>query len=145
MPNGVVLSADGATVLYADNGRRQVAWLPRAGLEPSARPSAVAVGGPPDNVTLTPRGTLLTVVATLSGDFPYLCGLTGSCRIGWSLIEVDPARGTAERILDRDGSLIGSATSALEVHGRIFIGTMEDDRLGVLRRETERQTASTAD
>jgi sugar lactone lactonase YvrE len=135
IPNGIVANAEGNTYYFADGGGQRVGRITpqQAGTAPLV--VRTRVDGPPDNVTLTTRGTILATIATFSGDLPVFCSLGGRvCRLGWRVVELDPETHDSARVLEQDASVVATATSALEIGDRIFIGTMADDRIGVYAR-----------
>lgn len=133
IPNGIAVARDEKSFFFADAGRHRISIV---SLErPDAPIVRVPVGGAPDNLSVTPSGTVLTAVATLSGDLPVLCGLGGrTCRSGWAVWEIDPQTRRAAALVADDGRRIATGTSALASGDRIFIGSMADDRLGVFQR-----------
>jgi hypothetical protein len=115
-PNGIALAADGDTLLVAENGRRR---LLRLSLRSGERIDGPELSGGPDNLSWTGRGTLLA--ALLMPETPG----------GFEITEVDPASFAARTRLAHDGSAIHSVTSAVEIEGALFLGSMADDRMGV--------------
>jgi hypothetical protein len=105
MPNGVAVSADGATVFYAETGAGQVARVSRTG----ANPEESDVHGSPDNLSWSPRGTLLAATHTDRGGL-MLCVLgRHPCRAGWSLLEIDPQTLRPTERFHHDGSAVGAS------------------------------------
>lgn len=101
-------------------------------MDPASRaPIAfVAVGGAPDNLSSAPNGG----VNTLSGDVPFLCSLGGrQCRSGWAVWAIDPRARTAKEVVADNGKRLATGTVALEHGGRLYIGSMAEDRVGVYR------------
>lgn len=146
IPNGIAAARDGRTFYFADAGHRRVDIVPlpdsAAGDSASgavARHIAyVSVGGAPDNLSVAPSGAVLATVATFTGDIPFLCSLNGrSCRSGWAVWQIDPNTLTGTEILADDGRRIATATSALEVGGALYLGSMADDRVGVYRKRVD--------
>lgn len=133
IPNGITVSRDEKTFFFADAGH----WRVGIGqVDPASRaPIAfVAVGGAPDNLTRAPSGAVLAAVNTLSGDVPFLCSLGGrQCRSGWAVWEIDPATRKAREVVADNGKRLATATVALEHGGRLYIGSMAEDRVGVYR------------
>jgi hypothetical protein len=133
-PNGVLASRDGATVFYAETGSGQVTRVPRAGATAGQVPDRVKIGGNPDNLSLSPRGTILAATHT-DGAALLLCNFGRlPCRTGWSLFEIDPASLRATQLLHHDGSVVGAVASAAEFDGRIYFGAIFDDRIAVWRK-----------
>jgi len=132
-PNGVLVSPDGTMVYYAETGSGRVSRVPRTGGSADAAPQSVSIGGNPDNLFLSPRGTVLAATHTDGAAF-LLCafGLV-PCRTGWSLFEIDPATMRATELLHHDGSVVGGVASAAEVEGTTYFGAVFDDRIGMWR------------
>jgi hypothetical protein len=133
-PNGVAVSADGASLYYAEMGRSRVVRVPRAGLRPGEAPRTVGVGSRPDNLAWSPRGTLLVGVHTgAAGPLPCLLGRR-PCRSSWKVAEIDPATLTTRDVFADDGTVVGAVASATELDGCTYFGAVFDDRIGVLCR-----------
>ena len=133
-PNGVFVWRDGTTVFYAETGTGRVSRVPRAGASAGHPPEHVSIGGNPDNLSLSPRGTILAATHTDGAAF-LLCALGRlPCRTGWSIFEIDPASLRATLLLHHDGSVVGGVASAAEFDGRFYFGAVFDDRIGVWRR-----------
>jgi hypothetical protein len=133
IPNGIALARDESALYYADAGNSRVAIVPL----PPGRGEIVrvAVGGAPNNLTVTASGQVLATVATLSGELPFICALGGrTCRSGWAVWEIDPSSASALEVLEEGGRQIATATTALEVDGTLYIGSMADTRIGIYRR-----------
>jgi len=129
MANGVAVSADGQQVFYAETGTGKVYRLPRDGSGP---PVSTTIGGNPDNLSWTPRGTLLAPTHT-GGVWFITCAIGRlPCRSSWELYEIAPTTLAATKRFAHDGSLVGAVASATEVDGRIYLGSVFDDRIGVL-------------
>ena len=119
-PNGIAVSPDGAMLFVAENGASRVVRMPVAGAGMPAERSSVATPGRPDNLSWSSRGTLLVAV--------LLPGTPG----GWSLLELEPRTlDAALRLEARDGMPLHSVTSADEAGGRLYLGSMADDRIGL--------------
>lgn len=132
-PNGVLVSPDGATVYYAETGSGRVSRIPRTGVPPGGAPDTVRIGGNPDNLFLSPRGTILAATHTDGAVF-LLCAFGRlPCRTGWALFEIDPKTMSATELLKHDGSVVGGVASAAEVDGTTYFGAVFDDRIGVWR------------
>ncbi|MBI4515952.1 MAG: hypothetical protein HY699_09085 [Deltaproteobacteria bacterium] len=141
-PNGVLVTPDGAAVFYAETGSGRVSRVARAGAAAGRTPEQVAIGGNPDNLSLSPRGTIL--VATHTDGAAFLACAFGRtpCRTGWSLFEIEPAALRATLLLHHDGSAVGGVASAAEHNGRVYFGAVFDDRIGVW--QPQRQPAESA-
>jgi DNA-binding beta-propeller fold protein YncE len=132
-PNGVLVSSDGTTVFYAETGSGKVSRVPRAGTAAARAPEQLDIGGNPDNLALSPRGTILAATHTDGAAF-LLCAFGRQpCRTGWSIFELDPAAPHATLLLHHDGSVVGAVASAAEFDGRFYFGAVFDDRIGVWR------------
>jgi len=132
-PNGVIVTADESRFYFADGGHETVR-VGSLGEAPSGN-SGISIGAPPDNLSIGTTGAILATVATFRGEFPLLCSLGGrECRLGWAVLEIDPESHQISELVAEPGRQIATATSALEVGPYLFIGTMEDDRVGVYRR-----------
>jgi len=133
-PNGVLVSPDGASVFYAETGSGRISRVPRFSTAAGERPDHVSIGGNPDNLSLSPRGTILAATHTDGAAF-LLCAFGRQpCRTGWSIFEIDPANLHATLLLHHDGSTVGAVASAAEFDGRMYFGAVFDDRIGVWRR-----------
>jgi hypothetical protein len=133
-PNGVLWSADGSGVLFAETNAGAIRFaVARAGGDDP--PEAIEVGGRPDNLARSPRGSVL-VVTHLTGVGFLACNFgRRPCRTAWALIEVEPDLSSATELLRHDGEALGAAASAAEVAGRFYIGAVFDDRIGVWNPE----------
>lgn len=133
-PNGVLVSPDGAAVYYAETGSGRISRVQRAGAPAEQKPEHVVIGGNPDNLSLTPRGTILAATHTDGAAFLLCVFGRQPCRTGWSLFEIDPATLRATQLLHHDGSAVGAVASAAEFAGRVYLGSVFDDRIGVWQR-----------
>ncbi len=125
-PNGLTLSPDDRTIYFADNGRQRVSRLPLSGLPEGESPDVVVLGSNVDNITWTEGGTILAIVHTGGAET-----LFQDCLLEWALFEIDPKTLEAQELLQHDGGTLCGATSAQRVEDRIYIGTMNETRLGV--------------
>lgn len=136
LPNGIAVARDNQTFYFSDLGRWRVAIVPwnRGG----DQIRYADVGGLPDNLTISgASGRILATVITFSGDFPlpFICAFRGrTCRNGWAVWEIDPETGSAVEILAGDGRRISSVPVALEVGDLLLLGSIGDNRVGVVRR-----------
>ena len=90
------------------------------------------IGGNPDNLTWTPRGTLLLATHTAGSRF-MLCALGARpCTTGWAVYEVDPVTLAATLVVEHDGTDLGAVATALEADGVIYLGSVYDDRIGAI-------------
>jgi hypothetical protein len=132
MPNGIAVSPDGAFAYVAAAGAKS---LYRVRVDGSGGRETVArFDGHPDNLAWTHEGTLL--VAVVRGDpdasFPCTLPLPG-CPTAWSLVELDVATGAGAELLRGDPAVLHSVTSATRVGAWTFLGSMGDDRIGMVR------------
>jgi hypothetical protein len=129
----VFVSPDGTGVFYAETGSGRVSRVTRLGAAPGQGAAHVSIGGNPDNLSLSPRGTILAATHTDGAAF-LLCAFgRRPCRTGWSIFEIDPANLRATLLLHHDGSTVGAVASAAEFDGRMYFGAVFDDRIGVWR------------
>jgi hypothetical protein len=124
-PNGMVLSADGELVYFAENGEQRVVRVPRAGAT-AEQPAAFAeLPSNVDNISWA-DGRLLAVV--------HLGGaraLFQDCLLHWAVYEVDPDSLAVRELLDHEGEVLCGATSVAKVGERYLIGSMNETRIGV--------------
>jgi hypothetical protein len=130
LANGVAVTRRGETVLYTETMTGRVHRVPIAG---GGGGIDVDIGGNPDNLTRTPRGTLL--VATHTGGAAFMACRFGRtpCTTSWAVYEIDPDTLATRKVLDHDGSVVGAVATALEVDGLLYFGSVFDDRVGVMR------------
>jgi hypothetical protein len=130
-PNGLLLMPGGAELAVAFTGSGSVRLQP---LAPSGGPAReIEVGGHPDNLSLSSRGTLLALVHS-SGLASLRCRFGAlPCTSPWKLMEIEPVAGLASQRFAHDGSLIGGVASVAEVGERLYFGAVFDDRIGVLQ------------
>ena len=133
-PNGVLASRDGASVFYAETGSGRVSRVSRTGVTPDQHPESVTIGGNPDNLSLSPRGTILVTTHTDGGAFLACAFGRLPCRTGWSIFEIDPVSLRATQLLHHDGTAVGAVASTAEHDGRFYFGSVFDDRIGVWQR-----------
>ena len=126
-PNGLLLMPRTGTLAVAFTGSGRI------GLRPlGAEARDVEVGGHPDNLALSARGTVLVAVHT-SGLAMLRCRFGAlPCASPWELMEIDPATGVASQLFGHDGSLVGGVSSVAEVGERLYFGAVFDDRIGLL-------------
>lgn len=136
-PNGVmVLQKD--NVFYSASGSGRVFRVPLAGLAGGETAPSVKIGGNPDNLALSPRGTILAATHS-SGLALAFCRFGPSpCRSGWTIFEIDPATMEKTELLHHDGSVVGAVSSVSEHEGRFYLGAIFDDRIGVWQRSNTR-------
>jgi hypothetical protein len=135
MANGVALARRDETVLYAETMSGNVHRLP---LGDGGGAIQINVGGNPDNFTETPRGTLL--LATHTGGAAFMLCRFGRlpCKTSWAVYEIDPETLATHKVIEHDGSRVGAVATALEVDGILYLGSVYDDRIGVVASATAR-------
>jgi hypothetical protein len=130
MPNGVAVSADGSQIYYAETAKGRIVRVPRDG-RGSAKFETVEIGGNPDNLSWSPRRTLLAATHTGNGFLPCAFGRT-PCRSSWAVYEIDPQSFSAKKVLEHDGEVVGAVASAVDEGTRWFFGSVYDDRIGTM-------------
>lgn len=129
MANGVAAARDGERILYSETITGAVHRVP---LDGSGGRFSLEIGGNPDNFTWTQRQTLLLATHTAGAEF-LLCRFGRQpCRTSWEIYEIDPLTMASERVFTHDGERLGAVATALEIDGRIFLGAVFDDRVGVI-------------
>jgi hypothetical protein len=129
MANGVALARRGETVLYTETMTGLIHRLP---IEHGGGAIEINIGGNPDNFTQTPRGSLL--VATHTGGTKFMLCRFGRlpCATSWEVWEMDPETLAMHKVIAHDGSTVGAVATALEVDGVLYLGSVYDDRIGVV-------------
>lgn len=121
IPNGIALSADGASLWVAENGAHRIARFSLGEAGASER-QELLLRGAPDNLSWSTQGALLAAVLD-----PTAAG-------AWWIEEIDP-RTLATRVLfESRGAELRSVTSAAEVGRTLVLGSDQDDRVGLLDR-----------
>ena len=128
MANGVALSADGATLFYTESVSRSLHRKPLDG-SPSVW---VDTPGIPDNLSWTERGTLLLALHASGPRFMACVAGRLPCRSPWSIHEIDPDTMALRPVFEHDGDRLGAVSTATPVHGRILLGAVFNDRIGLL-------------
>jgi hypothetical protein len=138
MANGVALARRGETVLYAETMSGSVHRLP---LGDGGGAIEIGIGGNPDNFTETPRGTLL--LATHTGGAAFMLCQFGRlpCKTSWAVYEIDPETLATHKVIEHDGSQVGAVATALEVDGILYLGSVFDDRVGIVASAAARASA----
>ncbi len=129
-PNGISLSGDGRA-LYIN--MYLAGEVRRLDLE-SGSVTAVYEGGNPDNSTWADDGRLLVATHTAGLTDTTACqGLeSGSCAFAFRIVSLDPDTLSARTIIEHEGAPMGAATVALEMDGRLYLGTFAGDRIASL-------------
>jgi hypothetical protein len=126
--NGVAVSRDGLTLFYSELATGAVHRSRRAD---GGALASIDVGGFPDNLAWSGRGTLL--VATHTGGAGLLFCAFGRtpCRTSWEIHEIDPATLAARPLFTHDGEVVGAVSTPLVVGDRLYLASIFDDRIGV--------------
>jgi len=126
-PNGIALSADGATLYLNSSLEGKVLRIDRA----SGRALGSADVAGPDNSTWAPDGRLL--VASFTGPLweTLACdGIErGACPIAFEIVAVDPETLATETLYRGGGAPMGAGTVGLRVGDELFVGTFAGDRI----------------
>jgi len=126
-PNGLEISDDGS-VLYLNVYMGDAV---RAIRRDTGETLFSATVESPDNATWARDGRLL--VASHPGTFleTLACASieSGSCARPFQIVAVDPETGTAEVLIDSDGSPMGAGTVALQVGDDLWLGSFVGDRI----------------
>jgi hypothetical protein len=127
-PNGVAVAPDGKSVFYAELGSGKVH---RVAIDGSGARASADVGGNPDNLSWTSRGTLL--VATHTGGARFMGCAAGRlpCRTSWEIFEIDPATMSSTLRQAHRGDELGAVSAASEAKSYVYLGSVFDDRIGV--------------
>jgi len=135
MPNGIVVSEDGAFAYVAEVGSRGLYRVQLDGRR--ERETVASFDGHPDNLSWTPSGTILVALLRGRSDgLPWCRAPLPGCASPWSLLEFDPRTSKTSELLQHDGTALHSVTSAARVGPWTFFGSMADDRIGVLLGES---------
>jgi DNA-binding beta-propeller fold protein YncE len=125
-PNGVLVSADGAFVYISG-------WTSstfhRYDLRQQRETGRIELGFMPDNLTWTPRGSILAAgIKGVGGNCPADSGVP--CIQSAMVAEVDPQTLQMTLVFDSGGQALISGTSvAIEATGSIYIGSFQGNRL----------------
>lgn len=132
LPNGVAVSADGASIFFAETATGRVVRLPRAGASGEGGES-VMVGGSPDNLSWSEDGKLWVATHTSSVRFAACAFGRAPCRSPWAVFAIDPQRLAATETFAHDGDRVGAIATAARSGSLSFFGAVYDDRIGVRR------------
>lgn len=127
-PNGVAISPDGSTIFYSETGTGRVYRVSRRG---SGMRASVDVGGHPDGLAWSGRGTLLSDTHTGGPALLYCLFGRSPCRTSWEVHEIEPATMSATLYLAHDGDTVGAASAPLVAGDHLYLGSIYDDRIGV--------------
>jgi hypothetical protein len=127
LPNGIALGADEDTLYVNMYLAGQVRKLDLA----SGEVTAVYEGGNPDNSTWGSDGRLL--VATHTAGFSDLAACmrltAGSCGFAFRVVSLDPETLAPMTLVEHAGAPTGGVTVALDMEGRLYLGTFAGDRI----------------
>ncbi|MFQ5478254.1 MAG: hypothetical protein ACE5E4_06520 [Candidatus Binatia bacterium] len=130
MANGVAVSADGRMVFYSETITGRLYRVPRNGVTP---PVHIELDGKADNLSWTDRGTLL--MASHDSAMAFMACAFGRrpCRSGWMVYEINPDTLASHLITKHDGEVVGAIATAAQVGQSIYLGSVFDDRVGIIR------------
>ncbi len=125
-PNGIEVSPDGHRLFVAAFGAHKVLRFD----DFSSRPAVADLGVLPDNLRWSRDGKLTTVGDLVGASQD--CGAP-TCPTGWAVYEIDPETMTSRRLGEAGATTaLQCASTALRVGDKIWIGTCNGDRVGVL-------------
>ena len=126
-PNGIAISADGATLFLNASIAGKVLRIDRA----SGRALGSAEVPGPDNSSWAPDGRLL--VASFVGPLweTLSCGELerGSCPVAFEIVAVDPGTLATETLYRGGGAPMGAGTVGVRVGDELFVGSFAGDRI----------------
>ena len=148
-PNGIQLSSDESALYFAQSTRYSISKLnlkgPKAG---QVEPFIDNLPGFPDNLSLSPRGTLWVAIFSLRDPLLDLVGPASFARriVGhlpralWEkprayglAIEVDGLGNIVRSVSDPTGRIFGEVTTAIERDGWLWLGTLRAPRYARLK------------
>jgi hypothetical protein len=133
-PNGVALTHD--AVYFSASTSGEVWRLPLVDGEVAGEPKSICVGGYPDNLSVTPDGTLLVSTHTDLGKF-LRCGKSG-CPSPWAVYELAPDLSAAWPVVAGDGTDLSLVSSAVRLPGgddeRFLFGSVAGHLIGLFSR-----------
>ena len=133
LPNGVAASPDGSMLFYTES---MTGLVHRRPLDDGAGAIAVEVEGNPDNLSWTEHGRLLVASHTAGTRFGLCLLGRRPCTTSWAVFEIDPLTLAVHKIFDHDGAVLGAVSSAAQVGDELVLGSVFDDRIGVLALNT---------
>jgi sugar lactone lactonase YvrE len=132
-PNGIALSADGATIFLNSSIGGKVLLIDRA----SGRLLGSAEVAGPDNSSWAQDGRL--IVASFVGPLweTFSCdGIErGACPIAFEIVALDPETLATETLYRGEGAPMGAGTVGLLVGTDLFVGSFAGDRILRVQRE----------
>jgi len=130
LPNGVQVSADGATVYSNHYFANQIVAIDRASGE---RLWTTPLDGAPDNINIGDDGKLYLPThlvnlreirdQCLGKDVPY-------CTAQFSVYAIEPDDGQATRLFTSSGTQFGASTAAIKVGEFVYLGAVGGNRIG---------------
>ncbi len=141
MANGVALSRDGATALYTETIAQR---LHRRAISTADGAIHIDLDGAPDNLTWTSRDTLLVATHTRAYELFGCFFRRGACRSAWAVYEITPETLKVTKRFAHSGDTIGAVATALEVNGEVFLSSVFDDRVGIIRLQDPIRDNATA-
>ncbi len=132
LPNGIEVSADGATLYVNEYFGDRVYAYDRAS---ATRLWSTAVDGP-DNSGWSADGRLLVASHHEDLHAVFTCNeapLT-YCPLRYAIVAIDPANGHRVTVVEGGGEPFGAATVAVELGGALYLGSFVGDRMAVTTR-----------
>ncbi len=132
-PNGIAISSDGKSIFLAGWGDRILRRVNRKGREIAA---PVTLDFLPDNLHWGPGGKLFAAGQATTVQSLFACSAAGTspgyCVPEWSVAKIDPStmRVTAQ-MSGKTGGVFGDTTTAVFHRGRMWLGSINGDRIGV--------------
>jgi hypothetical protein len=125
-PNGVLVSGDGTTAYISGWTSSSFQRYDLTGQRETGR---IDLGFMPDNLTWTPRGTILAAgIKGVGGNCPTDSGVP--CIQSAMVAEVDPQSMQKEVVFDSAGRALISGTSvAIEANESLYVGSFQGNRL----------------
>ena len=130
LPNGIQISADGATIYSNHYLANQVVAIDRAS---GKKLWTAPINGGPDNSSITADGKLLVAShlvtlrtlrdECLGKDVPY-CGLE------FVISSIDTTSGAVTELVRHKGAPFGGSTVAVEANGSLYLGSFAGTRIG---------------
>ena len=129
LANGVAVSSDGQMLFYTESVTGLVHRLP---LGAGGGAISVQIEGNPDNLSWTDHGRLLVTSHTAGTHFGICLLGKRPCETSWAVFEIDPLTLVVHKIFEHDGTQLGAVSSAAQVGSELVLGSVFDDRIGLL-------------